>query len=80
MNEPRPEGVAIQIQQDLRAVGVDEDASDFGPAPASDLRMSRAELIARVNSSSSTLSRARPARGLPFTWPKFPLIRIFPSG
>ena len=40
----------------VRVVGTDEDASDFGPAPASDLRMSRAELLANSGLTDKQLT------------------------
>ena len=40
----------------VRVVGTDEDASDFGPAPASDMRMSRAELLANSGLTDKQLT------------------------
>jgi DNA-binding transcriptional MerR regulator len=56
LEPPEAAGEAPRAPRSVRAVGVDEDASDFGPAPASDLRMSRAELIANSGLTDKQLT------------------------
>lgn len=46
LEPPSTAGDAPQPPPSVRAVGPDDDPAEYGPAPNSDLRMSRAELLA----------------------------------
>ncbi|HEY7045535.1 MAG TPA: MerR family transcriptional regulator [Nocardioidaceae bacterium] len=57
LEPPAVAGESPRAPHSVRSLGiVTEDASDFGPAPASDLRMSRAELLANSGLTDQQLT------------------------